>query len=115
MADKIEITTDELYRHAKAQIDGIDAVQGLEIQTDALLYTLQNLSTDIEASGVTLSQATKDGLAALTLFADKSSVAAADITAGAASAKLMTQVGLKGAIRNLQAAYYAAKARLGLT
>lgn len=112
--DKIEMTTDELYKHAKAQIDAIDAVPGLEVETDVLLYTVHNLSADIEASGVVLSQATRDGLAALALFAEKSIVNATDISTGAASSKLMTQVNLKGFIRSLQVKYYATKARLGL-
>lgn len=114
-----QIATNALYKHAKDQIDPIDAVQGLEIQDDVVLFTLQNLIADVQAySGtgkITLSVNTTNGLAALQLFAAKSSVAAADIAAASTNKVIQSQITLKGLIRNLQMAYYAAKARLGLS
>lgn len=119
MPDQLEISTDQLYQHAKDQIDAKDAVQGLEVQTDVVMLTLQSLIADVQSYGgtgeIALSTDTQNGLAALGIFAAKSSVTTNDITNASTSKIIQTQIGVKGLIRNLQAAYYAAKARLGLS
>jgi|SRR5579875_2087679 len=110
----IQIDLGGLHKQVEDQLNYADMIAGIESQSDTVSYTLQNLIADIEASGVTLSNKTKAGLAVLQAIAQQSSISDDDITNVDSSIPLQAVIRRKNRVRQLQMLYYKAKKALGI-